>query len=162
MDRVRGGVFSGAMVLAGISATLLSALLAIGIRQVTSLHQSRPLQVTMVPSSGEVAVPDATASPAPSHAASATSAPAYATLPHGNVPPRPDSRSAGSADTTTGSAAAGGSVAKPAPAKATSPPAAGQPKPSPTPAHSTPPPPTPSTTPAHPGNGHGHGHGHTH
>src|SRR5437763_1464345 len=42
MDRVRGGVFSGAMVLAGISATLLSALLAIGIRQVTALHENRP------------------------------------------------------------------------------------------------------------------------
>src|SRR5436309_9210253 len=88
MDRVRGGVFSGAMVLAGISATLLSALLAIGIRQVTALHQNRPVQVTMVPASGDVAVPDATASPRPSHAApTPESVPAYAPVPHSYVPP---------------------------------------------------------------------------
>ena len=67
MGRVRGGVFSGAMVLAGISATLLSALLAIGIRQVTTLHENRPLQVSIGPASGEVAVPDATASASASH-----------------------------------------------------------------------------------------------
>src|SRR4051812_4553370 len=87
MDRVRGGVFSGAMVLAGISATLLSALLAIGIRQVTALHENRPVQVSLVPASGQVAVPDATTSPKTSRAAATpSSAPAYAPVPHGYVP----------------------------------------------------------------------------
>src|SRR3954447_4674311 len=144
MDRVRGGVFSGAMVLAGISATLLSALLAIGIRQVT-VHASRPVQVTMNPSSGQVAVPEA-ASPKPSHASfAATSAPAYAPVPNSYVPPRPAPRSApqpaGHPGTTTGSRSSGGSVAPPAATKSPTPPA----KPSATP------------TPTRPGHGNGHG-----
>ena len=156
MDRVRGGVFSGAMVLAGISATLLSALLAIGIRQVTALHQNRPVQVTMVPASGEVAVPDATASPRPSHAVAATpeSVPAYAPVPHSYVPP------ATSAGTATGTRSGGGSVTKPAPAPA---PATTTTKPAPAAASSS-----PTPTPSKPGHGHangagnGNGNGHNH
>src|SRR3954452_20937318 len=123
MDRVRGGVFSGAMVLAGISATLLSALLAIGIRQVTALHENRPMQVSLVPS-GQVAVPDATTSPKPSHAAAApSSAPAYAPVPHSYMPPsyvrHSSVPSAPTSGTTTGSRSAGGSVTNPAPVATT-------------------------------------------
>ena len=51
MDKVRGGVFSGAMVLAGLSATLISVLIAIGIRQVT-LAPSHPMPVHILPASG--------------------------------------------------------------------------------------------------------------
>jgi len=155
MDRVRGGVFSGAMVLAGISATLLSALLAIGIRQVTSLHQAQPVQVTMVPSSGEVAVPDATASPQSSPSADApTAVPAYAPVPHSYVPPATSFR------TTAGSRSAGGSVtvSKPVPTATSSK--------APAPAPSATPTPTPTST--RPGNGqangagNGNGNGHHH
>ena len=157
MDRVRGGVFSGAMVLAGISATLLSALLAIGIRQVTQLRQSHPVQVTMLPSSGEVAVPDATTSPTPSHAAETpTTAPAYSAVPPSYVAP------ASSPRTTTGGRSAGGSVttvSTPKPAAST---------PTATKAPAAAPSATPSPTPTKPGKGHangagnGNGNGHNH
>ena len=155
MDRVRGGVFSGAMVLAGISATLLSALLAIGIRQVTALHENRPVQVSLVPSSGQVAVPDATTSPKSSHAAPTPSfAPAYAPVPHSYMPPsyvrHSSVPSAPTSGTTTGSRSGGGSVTKPAPvATTTTKPASAAPS-------STP---TPTPTPSKPGQGHANGAG---
>ena len=117
MDRARGGVFSGAMLLAGLSATLLSGLIAIGIRQVT-MTASRPVQVTVQHASGEVAVPEAPPSVSPS-AASGVAEPSLARAhtyrPIGVVPRAGATRSSGTtARKTTGSATGGGSVAAPA------------------------------------------------
>jgi hypothetical protein len=113
MDKVRGGVFSGAILLAGLSATLISGLIAVGIRQVT-LTPSRPLQVHIQPASGQVAIPEATSSPAPRV--------------HG-LPSRPEvspamvsgPRTRATTATTTGSRSSGGTVTKPAPTTASTP-----------------------------------------
>jgi hypothetical protein len=127
MDRVRGGVFSGAMLLAGLSATLLSGLIAIGIRQVT-MTAARPLQVTVQHDSGEVAVAESPLSVSPSAASGAAEpslARAHTYRPTGVVSRAGVSHSSG---TTTGSATAGGSLK--APARAVRPPVA-SPRPSP-------------------------------
>ena len=124
MGRVRGGIFSGAMVLAGLSATLISGLLAIGIRQVT--HPAiRPTPIYVQPASGEVAVPDATptASPSPSPATSQSSI-AVAAPVAGPAGTGPVVRHR--SGTTTGSVSSGGTVATvttpaPAPAPSSSP-----------------------------------------
>jgi hypothetical protein len=164
MDRVRGGVFSGAMVLAGISATLIAALIAIGMRQVTN-PATRPTPIFVQPASGEVAVPDAHASSAAPRAASASSAandyvPVRAAARHSSRPAsatrpsstRPSStRQGGGA--TTGSVTSGGSVAPASNNAGQQPATASGSSASPSPSAT----PTPSPSASAPGNGNGDG-----
>jgi hypothetical protein len=155
MDKVRGGVFSGAMVLAGLSATLISGLIAIGIRQVT-LAPSHPMQVHILPASGEVSVPDATPSPQPSAHGSPPVSVADLPVSSGAMT-RTAAGASGSTTastrtttgTTTGTRSSAGTVSSPAPTTAATPVTA--------PADSS----SPSSSPAptKPGNGNGNGNG---
>src|SRR5947199_6743537 len=93
MNRLRGGILSGAVLLACLSATLLSALAVIGIRALT-LPAPHTAPLVVHPASGEVAVPDTSAAATPGSAttprvdvtAAAASTPAPTATTHHSVP----------------------------------------------------------------------------
>jgi hypothetical protein len=172
MDTTRGGVFSGAMVLAGLSATLLSALAVIGIRALT-LPPPHTAPIFVRTTSGDVSVPDAAAS-APSPSVSPTHLPSAAHATHLASPHRRasvTSRAAGVTTTRHSSAPAATAQSQPTAAPA----AVVAPAPAPAPASPSSP---ASSTPAtngngqhngaangnggNGGNGNGGGHGHGH